>query len=145
MAELDNKRRELFAREYVVDFDGAAAARRAGYSERSAHVTASRILSDAKAQERIAELSGEAVERNDITVDWILERLRPEALNAATDGARVRALELLGKYHAIFVDRQKVDANEETTIEELLDYIAKAHGWDPELLHRAVSGDLPLH
>jgi phage terminase small subunit len=59
-------KREAFAIEYTVDFNGTRAAIRAGYAESSAHVTASRLLKDAKVlariRERVAELTMSADE-----------------------------------------------------------------------------------
>jgi len=57
MPPLKDDKRERFAREYLQDHNGTKAAIRAGYSEKSAHVTASRLLSDAKVSERIHELT----------------------------------------------------------------------------------------
>ena len=50
-----------------------------------------------------------AAERAQLSTDWVLEHLKQEALNAKNDAARVRALELIGKHLAMFVDRHKVD------------------------------------
>lgn len=57
MPPLKEDKRERFAREYLQDHNGTQAAVRAGYSQKSAHVTASRLLSDAKVSERIHELT----------------------------------------------------------------------------------------
>lgn len=58
---LKNVQHEAFALEYTIDFNGTQAAIRAGYAEGSAHVTASRLLRNAKVaariQERMAELT----------------------------------------------------------------------------------------
>ena len=74
MIRSEPRRRELFAREYVLDRNGAQAAIRAGYSAGSAKVTASRLLTDANVQKMIktleekaakaAELSAEEVKRS---------------------------------------------------------------------------------
>jgi hypothetical protein len=44
----------------------------------------------------------------------IIQRLEHEALTARTDGARVKALELLGKHLGMFTDRVVVDTHERT-------------------------------
>lgn len=56
MAALANKRRELFAREYIKDFNGTAAAKRAGYKVGAAQVTSSRMLCDRMVTSRVEEL-----------------------------------------------------------------------------------------
>jgi phage terminase small subunit len=63
-------RRTRFIDEYLIDFNATQAAIRAGYSPRSAHVTGSRLLSDAKVQEiltarrqELSDKTGEAAKR----------------------------------------------------------------------------------
>ncbi len=56
-------RYELFAREYAISGDGAQAADAAGYSHRSAHNQAWRMLQRPEVQARIAELRAGAAER----------------------------------------------------------------------------------
>ena len=60
-----------FVREYAVDCNGAAAAVRAGYSPRSAKVTASRLLTKANVQRALRQIQ-QAVE------DRFGVRLEPE-------------------------------------------------------------------
>ncbi len=59
-------RQRAFAREYVVDHVGAAAARRAGYSERGADVAAIRLLGNARVRELIDALEVKAAERAEV-------------------------------------------------------------------------------
>jgi phage terminase small subunit len=47
-------REERFVHEYVRDLNGTRAAIAAGYAEKSAYVTASRLLRKAKVRDRIA-------------------------------------------------------------------------------------------
>jgi len=51
--------------------------------------------------------------------EYVLKRLQEEAEGAETDGARVRALELLGKTVGIFTDRVEVEQDTDKTAEEL--------------------------
>ena len=67
----DKQRR--FAEEYVVDFNGKQAAIRAGYSPRSAKVTAARLLTNANLQSLIREKVEKHAERAEITTDRIFE------------------------------------------------------------------------
>lgn len=55
MAKLTPKQ-ETFCQEYLVDLNGAAAARRAGYSEKTAHEQAAQLLAKLNISERIEEL-----------------------------------------------------------------------------------------
>ena len=51
--------------------------------------------------------------------EYVLKRLQEEAEGAETDGARVRALELLGKTVGIFTDRVEVEQDTDKTAAEL--------------------------
>jgi phage terminase small subunit len=69
-------REERFAREYVIDLNGSEAAKRAGYAERSARITASRLLTKANVKDLIAKLTKEKFEKLEISADWVLGELR---------------------------------------------------------------------
>lgn len=75
MAELENRRQEEFCQQYIIDFNGFRAAVDAKYAERSARVTASRLLTKANILKRIAELLKERSERTKITQDMVLYEL----------------------------------------------------------------------
>ena len=113
-----NPKQEAFCREYVVDWNGTQAAIRAGYAPGSAEVQASRLLSDDKVKKFVADLAEQAIERNEISATWVIGQLWKVSLTAKSDGARVRALELLGKYHALFIDRQRIDSDLEQMWDE---------------------------
>lgn len=70
----DNQKR--FCEEYLIDLNGKQAAIRAGYSEKTAEVQASRLLSNAKVKAHIkikqAELSKKAL----VSAEWVLTRLK---------------------------------------------------------------------
>ncbi len=81
MAELKNKRQEMFCRHYITEIDGEAfnatkAAIKAGYSEKTATPTASRLLTYVNIQERIAELQQEAFKRCEMDADYVLTRYK---------------------------------------------------------------------
>lgn len=81
MAELKNNRQEMFCRYYITEIDGTVfnatqAAVKAGYSERTATATASRLLTYVNIKERIAELQQEAFKRTDMDADYVLERYK---------------------------------------------------------------------
>lgn len=70
-------REEAFCQKFVGEakLNGAEAARLAGYAEKSARVTAARLLSKVNVQTRIAELARSIASRNGITPQRILEEL----------------------------------------------------------------------
>ncbi len=138
-AQNDNQpltaKRERFCREYVVDLNATAAARRSGYSAKTAHVQGPRLLANVRVASRIAELQGEAARRNKITVDNVvaeLQRLRDLAIESGQMGPAVRAQELTGKTIGAFVDRHTV-----TEVSELSDsQLVSALAGDDELLRQ---------
>ena len=68
-------KQEAFSQEYVKDYNGSAAAIRAGYSEASAASIASENLIKPNINSRIQELRKEIYSRNKITVDEIIYQL----------------------------------------------------------------------
>lgn len=74
--KLKSKRHEQFCQEYIIDFNGTRAATDAGFSNRSAKVTASRLLTKANIQLRISELLKDRSERTKITQDLVLHELK---------------------------------------------------------------------
>ena len=103
--------------------------REAGYmpngSEKTQWEAASRLMSsNSKVIARVKAIQAE-MEQSRLTIErrrseWILKRLTHEAEMAETDGARVRALELLGKSLSVsmFTDRiEQTDATERSASE----------------------------
>jgi phage terminase small subunit len=69
-------KQQRFVEEYLVDFNGSAAYRRAGYAARgnAAEVNAARLLRNAKVQQAIAAGQAALSERTEITQEMVLER-----------------------------------------------------------------------
>lgn len=68
------RKEERFCLEYAVDYNGTAAAKRAGYAEKSAAKTACRLLKDERVMARIRELQKEQAERLCLSSDLIVIR-----------------------------------------------------------------------
>lgn len=73
-------RQERFAEEFIVDRNNTAAAKRAGYSERTAESQGSRLLKNVKVAARVAELTLAQTERLEFTADDILRESKNLAL-----------------------------------------------------------------
>jgi phage terminase small subunit len=69
-------RAERFCQEYLKDHNGTQAAIRAGYSARSASVQASRLLTNAKVKQCLAELEEELKERSMLSAELVREECR---------------------------------------------------------------------
>ena len=68
-------KQERFCREYVIDLNAAAAARRAGYSERTAKSIGQENLTKPDLQARIAELQAVKNKELDLTAEIVLQQL----------------------------------------------------------------------
>ena len=75
MAALENPNHERFCLEYVKDNNGNQAAIRAGYSPNAARQQASRLLTNAAIQRRIAEMQGDIEKRAMVDSDWVVAEL----------------------------------------------------------------------
>jgi phage terminase small subunit len=69
-----NPKQEQFCREYIIDLNQVHAAIRAGYSEKTAHNNACRLMAHDGIQSRISELKKEREERTEITADRVLQQ-----------------------------------------------------------------------
>jgi phage terminase small subunit len=76
-----NERQAKFVKEYLLDLNATQAAIRAGYTEKSAFVTASRMLSNAKIQDAINKQVKARSERTDISQDRVLLEIARLAFN----------------------------------------------------------------
>lgn len=71
-----NKRQEAFCREFVKDFNATQAYIRAGYKRKNAKQPASELLTNLDIQAEIKRLTDNAIKRNDISVDRILQEMK---------------------------------------------------------------------
>ena len=69
-------RHKRFVAEYVIDHNGARAARAAGYSKRTANVMASQLLARADVQKLVVEAVDEILKTTKMTAEGILEEIR---------------------------------------------------------------------
>lgn len=70
----------LFCNEYLIDLNGTQAAKRAGYSEKSARQQATRLLSKASIQMSISRLRTDREDRTQVTHDRVLREVGRIAL-----------------------------------------------------------------
>lgn len=106
----------VFALEYPKDFNSTKAAIRAGYSPASAHISGHRNIKNAN----VWALIEHEFTKRAMSLDEVLTRLTaqargelPTSESDAPTGNTTRhdtraALELLGKYHKLFVDRLEI-------------------------------------
>jgi phage terminase small subunit len=100
-----NDKRAAFVREYLIDLNAAAAARRAGYSAKTADRTGYDLLRIPEVAAAVEAGKAERAERASLSAEMVIDGLRSIAQGEASDSARVRAYELLGKHLGMFTDK----------------------------------------
>jgi len=108
MAKQLTPQRQRFAREYVVDCNGAHAAERAGYAKGTAKQKAYRLLKMPQIKKMVAGLQKEIAKNLKLDAEYVLKELKEnhetaKALKKLADSNR--ALELIGKHLAMFTDK----------------------------------------
>lgn len=115
-----NERQKRFAAEYLVDLNATKAAMRAGYAESSAHSQAHDLLKKPEIQEYLVQQEQARAKRVHMTADRVEEEIAQIALSPEVPvGVRIKALELLGKRHAMFTDRVQQESEGEVRIRML--------------------------
>lgn len=127
-----NAKQKLFCKEYIIDFKGTAAAERAGYSKKTAHVQASRLLKYVKIADFIDSLIEEKLKLekgslrfkvlkgvseiafDEISIDIVYDKNGDPISVKLND--RLKALEMLGKYGNLWNDN-KLDINLKGSLE----------------------------
>lgn len=82
-------KQQRFCDEYLIDLNATQAAIRAGYSEKTAQMQSSRLLSNVMVQHYLQKRKQERVERTEITQDMVLYELANIAFSNAADYAAV--------------------------------------------------------
>nr|DAV15483.1 MAG TPA: Terminase small subunit [Caudoviricetes sp.] len=133
MAALKNKRHEKFCHEYIKDMNATQAAIRTGYSEKTAKMQGSRLMTNDDIKSRVAELREAYLDENIMTakqVEYELTRIalglsneKQVVIEGTGDGcseariidkppderSRLKALELMAKRHRILSGDTTID------------------------------------
>jgi phage terminase small subunit len=117
--DLTHKQR-LFVGEYLVDFNAAAAARRAGYSEKTADRIGHRLLRKVEIQQAVDEATEERLKSLGVTAHRVLEELARLGFSNMLDYVRI------GEHGDAYVDlsqmtREQAAAVQEVTVEDFRD------------------------
>lgn len=103
-------RQQRFVQEYVIDFNGAAAARRAGYKSTTANEQAARMLAKSNIRQAVELAKAALGERVEITKDWVIQEARELVLMAKTQKSAIgvaRALEFLARLHGYIPEPER--------------------------------------
>jgi phage terminase small subunit len=104
MDKLTTKQR-LFVEAYLANPNATEAARRAGYAGNDK--TLSVVGAENLAKPCISSLLTERVETAIVTADEVLTNVKSIAQSSEKDSDRLKAWELLGKYLAMWTDKQQ--------------------------------------
>lgn len=150
---MGKEKRQKFVEEFLIDFNATQAARRAGYSEKTAKQQGQRLLTFVDVQELLSARSKELTDKTDNTPEKTLEKLALMVFGAEptkivttqtgdetttrTEYATLDALAKLGQYHKLFLD--KLDIEHTFTFEEaaglsdaaLMQLLARSNGHTP--------------
>lgn len=131
-----SSRQQKFIAEYAVSGDAEAAARAAGYAERTVRSAQTRLLSRPEILRAVELARGDAEAADAVTRQWVVARLKEVADRCmqaapATSGkdaglykfdaaGAIRSLNLLGKHLNMFSERQAEERGvHESALEEL--------------------------
>ncbi len=110
-------RRQRFVEAYLGEAAGnaAEAARLAGYSVHTARSAGSRLLTLANVKADIADRQKALAEQSGYSAERVIQRLAsiadaPVALKDIRASDQVKALELLGKAHGLFQEKERADS-----------------------------------
>lgn len=133
MAALKNKRHEKFCHEYIKDMNATQAAIRTGYSEKTAKMQGSRLMTNDDIKSRVAELREAYLDENIMTAKQVEYELTRIALGLSNEKqvviegigegcseariidkppderSRLKALELMAKRHRIISGDTTID------------------------------------
>lgn len=140
MAKLTLKQKK-FADEYIISGNATEAARKAGYSKKTANRIATENLSKpvikSYIDERLAQLQSEKIADQEEVLQFITSIMRGEVTEQTLIGegmgeqrvtdievaaaSRLKAAELLGKRYAMWTDKQEISGDVGVTIVDDID------------------------
>ncbi len=120
-------RQRHFAEAYAACGNASEAARKAGYSIRTATSQGGRLLRNAHVAARITQLQAEAAQRAGLEVDDVIDMLMETYRDAKADhqhGPATRCVELLGKHLSMFKDRISFSEEQSTSDDDLIERLS---------------------
>lgn len=126
-------KQKRFVAEYLVDLNATAAARRAGYSAKTADRIGPELLGKTCVSQAIQEAIKQRERRTEVTQDYVIRKLKEITDKDASDmqdsdlkySSKIKALELLGKHVGAFEKQDTQTAALETAMRALADIIEK--------------------
>lgn len=121
LAELMSEKQKAFCDHYIASLNATEAARKAGYSEKTARAIGCENLTKPNLKEYIELRLAEAEEKRVATADEVLQYLTGVMRGEIKDQFdldpslqdRTKAAELLGKRYRLFIDKQETHVSTE--------------------------------
>lgn len=103
-------KQRIFVEEYLLDKNGARAARAAGYSHKTAREAACELLAKPHIRELVNEGLKAQAESAEISAERLIRRISDFAFNKPSIKASdiLKACEMLGKHFKLFTDVQEI-------------------------------------
>lgn len=100
----------LFVSEYLVDFSGTHAVKRAGYKTTNPTKLSNELLRHPLVKREIEKFKQERFEKNELSAEYVIQKLISIVENTDKENpqAALRGLELLGKHLGMYRDRQEI-------------------------------------
>ena len=112
MGELTQKQK-LFVEAYLATSNATESAKKAGYSEKTAYSQGQQLLKKLEIQEALKARTETAI----ITANEVLNGVKAIAYNGEKDSDKLKAFELLGKYLALWTDKQQQEGTLKIVVE----------------------------
>lgn len=122
-----------FVREYLVDRNGTQAAIRAGYSKKTANITASKLLTKANIKDAVDKGEEKHAERCAVTIETITQELESDrqlARDLSQPSAAITASMGIAKLHGLVID--KAENKNTNTNAEASDKIMTPQEWEAQ-------------
>ena len=104
------EKQKAFVREYLVDLNATAAAKRAGYSEKTAYSVGNENLTKPEISKAIQKAMQERQERTQVTQDMVVQEISKVAFKDAADFSeselkyanKLKALDMLARHVGLY-------------------------------------------
>ncbi len=103
-----NHKRKIFVSEYARSGNATEAAKKAGYSDRTAYSTGQRLLKNAEIVKEISKIQNEALENAEMSVTEVVNLVKGIATSGKSETVRLRAMDMLLKYLGAYNDDMKL-------------------------------------
>lgn len=117
-----NHKRSRFISEYLLSGNATEAARKAGYSRKTAYSQGQRLLKNVEVMNEIKESQEKVKEEAEVKLKEIVLQIRDIAFSSESEAIRLKALDMLMKHLGGYMDSFKMLA---IMKEEHLEQVAK--------------------